>query len=176
MPHSLPYHRDHPRKHQRVEETSQHQCRALQVVSVDVDTCHGADDPADSDEQHPVPLPASAHDAPSLLVGEERPAMLVEVDEREDYACGEEDAKHEAGGSLCLDGSDGDVARSCVDEGAVREEQRWGVGLEREDAVAFIREGGVGVKGVIPMFQSGQVEMIGINYGVGSVVPGREWQ
>ena len=64
--------------------------------------------------------------------------MLAEVDEREDYACGEEDAEYEACDSLCLDGSNGDVAGCCVDEGAVGEEQWWGVGREDEDAVAFI--------------------------------------
>ena len=64
--------------------------------------------------------------------------MFAEVDEREDDACGEEDSEDEACDSLRLDRFDGDVAGCCVDEGAIGEEQWWGVGREDEDTVAFV--------------------------------------
>lgn len=101
--------------------------------------------------------------------------MLTQVDQSEDYACCEEDTEDEACDTLCLYGSDGDVAGSCIDEGAIREEQGRGVRLEDKPAVGVVGKRLVGVQGIIPMLQRGQIKMKGTDNGVRGVLSGREW-
>ena len=53
-------------------------------------------------------------------------------------------------------------------------EEERSVGLEEEEAKGAVAEGAVGVVGIIPMLESGEVPVNAADEGVAAVVAGRE--
>lgn len=173
MPDALPNRGENGRQHQSPEEARQDKRQLGEVVAVDIDAGYAADDGKSRGGQHPVPLPSAADGVEALLPRQEEPAVLAQVDKGEHDADGKQDGKNDADGAPGFDRLDGGVAGRAVDEGAILQEHGR-VGLEDDEALGAIGKGAVGVVGVVPVLERGQVPVEAADEGVAGVVAGRK--
>lgn len=169
MSDSFPYSGHHRRQHQIVEQALQDKRQALQIIAIDIDAHKTADDAADGDNQQPVPHPPATDGLPSLLRRQVCPAVLPQVQQREDNGGGEHGRERNADLATVLQVDDGGVAGGGIEEGAVRVHARL-EDVERQPAVASIGQGAIGVEGVVEGAEGGAVEMDPVDDDVSVIV------
>lgn len=175
VPDSLPDAGQGTHVEQHPEEGGDDDGDLRQVVSVDVDANNQADEAGDRHGNHPVPLPPPADRSESLLGREIHAAVPGEVHEGEHQANAVDGSKGDADEAARVDGIDGRVAGGHVDKAAIGKDIGGLVGWKGQEAPAVGAVGhcAIGIEGVVPVFEGGQVEVDAANDGVGGVVAAR---
>jgi hypothetical protein len=173
MSNGLPDDTDGSNSLEQEEEALQDDGQVLKVVSVDVYSSDVADHSAGCHYDQPVPLPSSTDYAVSPIFSEELLAMLLEVDQSKEEANAKQRGKNEVQPAASFHAEDGHIAVGSIDEAAIGEEGRL-VRVEDEVAIGIVGQGIIAVQSVVPVIQSGLVEVYSADNGVRGIVAAGE--